>query len=118
MLAIQALILLFSLFALVNAWRRQKRGKISRVSAVLWSLLWIAVGVVVMQPESTTFLAHRLGVGRGVDLVTYLALLFIFFLLFRLFSRIEELEQDITRLVREIALQRAHNDDETAKRPD
>ncbi len=110
MLAIQAVILLFSLFALVTAWRRQNRGRISRVSAALWSLLWIAVGVVVMLPDSTTFLAHRLGVGRGVDLVTYLALLFIFFLLFRLFSRIEELERDITRLVREIALQRAEVD--------
>ena len=107
MLAIQVVILLFCFYALVIAWRRQSQGKLSRISAALWTLLWIAAGAVVMRPESTTFLAHRLGVGRGVDLVTYLALLFIFFLLFRLFSRIEELERDITRLVREIALQRA-----------
>ena len=107
MLAIQVVILLFCFYALIIAWRRQSQGKLPRISAALWTLLWIAVGAVVMRPESTTFLANRLGVGRGVDLVTYLALLFIFFLLFRLFTRIEELERDITRLVRELALERS-----------
>ena len=110
MLAIQILILLFCLFALITIWGQ---GKMTRLPAVLWTLFWIAVGVVVLRPEFTTLLAHLVGVGRGVDLVTYLALLLIFYLLLRLFTRLEELERDITGLVREIALERARLKDES-----
>jgi len=113
MLAIQILILLFCFFALITIWRRQGQGKMSRLPAALWTLFWIAVGAVVLRPEFTTLLAHLLGVGRGVDLVTYLALLAVFYLLLRLFTRMEELERDITRLVREIALERARLKDES-----
>ncbi len=112
MLAIQILILLFCLFALVTIWRRQGQGKLTRIPAVLWTLFWIVVGIVVLRPEFTTLLAHLVGVGRGVDLVTYLALLLVFYLLLRLFTRLEGLERDITGLVREIALERARLKDE------
>ena len=106
MLVIQILILLFCLFALVAVVRRHRAGRMPRTAAVLWGIFWIAVGVLALLPETTTALARALGVGRGVDVVIYLALLLTFYLLFRLFTRIEEVEGEITRLVRELALER------------
>lgn len=115
MLTIQVLILLFCVFSLIATWRRSSEGKITRLAAATWSSLWVAVGVAALQPEVTTLLAKWVGVGRGVDLVIYLALLGIFFLLFRLYTRLEETEREITRLVRTLALERAgiEEDDES-----
>ena len=104
---IQILILFFCVIALLGIWRRAAAGKINRIGAAMWSLLWIAVGVVVLQPEFTTVVAGLVGVGRGVDLVIYLSLLGILAILFRLYSRLEEVEREITRLVRTLALERA-----------
>jgi hypothetical protein len=56
-------------------------------------------------PDTTSLLAHLLGIGRGVDLIVYLSLLISFYLIFRLYVALARLEQAITALVRAIALE-------------
>ena len=69
-----------------------------------WLLLWLAAGIVVIWPQVTVDIANRVGVGRGSDLVVYLALIFLFYALFRLLLRIEKLEKNLTQVVRSEAL--------------
>jgi hypothetical protein len=59
---------------------------------------------VVLRPETATFLARSLGVGRGADVVIYLSVAALFYLQFRLFGRLEDHERQITALTRELAL--------------
>jgi small membrane protein len=61
----------------------------------------------VLYPQATTWLAHKLGVGRGTDLVFYLAFVFILFLMVTLNAHRLQQEQWLTQLVREVALLRA-----------
>jgi len=67
-------------------------------------VFWILVGVVAFRPDSTMYFAHLLGVGRGADVVIYLALALLFFLFFKLMVKVERLDKDITKVVRAIAL--------------
>ncbi len=71
-------------------------------------ITWLAVGltaiVVIAYPKITSYLADRVGIGRGVDLVIYVSILVIFYLLYRLLMRIEKMEKNITNLVRQDAL--------------
>lgn len=69
-----------------------------------WLLVWLVALIIIWQPSLTSYLANRLGVSRGVDLVIYVSVILIFYLLFRLLMRIEKLDKDITRLVRQLAL--------------
>jgi hypothetical protein len=92
--------------ALAITVKRARQGAIGRWSAALWSLLWVAAAAAILRPEATSMLASLVGVGRGVDVVTYFSIIFLFALLFRVFLRIEKLERDITRLVREIGLEK------------
>jgi len=55
-------------------------------------------------PDSTTLFANRLGIGRGSDLITYVSLAIVFFVLFRLHVKLHEIERDITSVVRKDAL--------------
>ena|SRR3989344_8331077 len=71
---------------------------------IFWMALWTAVAIVVVYPKTSTLVANLLGVGRGADLVIYSSLLLIFYLLFRIFMRLEKMEQQITKIVIETAL--------------
>jgi hypothetical protein len=101
---IQIVLLLFAAAGFAAAVLRYRRGGSSRLQLVLWSLLWAAVVGVALRPSAASYIAARLGVGRGADVVVYLALALLFYLQFRLFGRLEDQERQITKLTREIAL--------------
>ncbi len=49
-------------------------------------------------------LAHLLGIGRGADMVMYLGLILIFYLLFKVYVRLEQMDREITQIVRAVTL--------------
>ena len=70
----------------------------------MWSLFWVVAGIVVLLPNSTAYFAKIVGIGRGADLVVYVALATVFFIIFKLMMKIELLNKDITKLTRKFAL--------------
>lgn len=76
--------------------------------------LFAGIGVFfILFPEYTNKIAHRLGVGRGADLLFYSCILFFLFIILKLFSRIRRLETTLTELVRQQAKDQARMQDET-----
>ena len=74
---------------------------------LLWGLFWLAVGIGVLVPDLTQWLARLLGVGRGADAVFYLSLVGLSYAFFRTYLRICHLEHQITLLIRKLALKEA-----------
>ena len=63
--------------------------------------LFLVTGIVfVMFNEITDKIAHFLGISRGADMIFYLGILFLFFLILKLYSRMRRIEQSLTELVR------------------
>lgn len=104
MLVIQILIIAFLLFAVSRTVSKFREGKLSLVWFVFWLAFWIGVGVVVIVPETTSYLAALVGITRGADLVVYSAIIVLFYLVFRILVKIESIEQEITKAVRAEAL--------------
>jgi len=104
MYLIQILLILFFIFALVKVSVRYKKGELKIGVFIGWTLFWIIAGIVAIIPNSTSYFAGLVGVGRGADLVVYLSLALIFFMIFRLYIRIENQEKNITKIVRKDAL--------------
>jgi hypothetical protein len=102
----QILLVLFFLFALAKVIGRFSIGELNRGATIGWSLFWIAATLVVLLPNSTAYFAKIVGIGRGADLVVYVALAILFFLIFRLMIKIELLNRDITTLTRKITLEK------------
>ena len=68
-------------------------------------LVFLGLGIIsIIIPEMTTFIANRIGIGRGTDLVFYLFILTSLFGFFYLISEINHLLRLITHLCREIAI--------------
>ena len=73
-------------------------------------LLMLMIGVaitLVIFPDISNDMAHRLGVGRGADLVFYTSILIFWFIILKLYARIRRLEQTITQVVRKDAIDNA-----------
>jgi hypothetical protein len=108
--AIQIVLICFAVFATSRVLIRYRRGGMRMVDLGLWLLFWAAVFVVALLPDTTNLLARWLGVGRGVDTAMYLSILTIFYLLFRSFAKIEDLDRQLTRVVRANALREMEED--------
>ena len=63
--------------------------------------------VLVISPNISSWLAHLVGVGRGADLLLYISLIGIMYLLILIYSRLNEMEAKITHIVRDIAVNRS-----------
>lgn len=63
--------------------------------------------VFAIQPDWSTAVAHAVGISRGVDLLFYLSHLLLLFIAFVYFVKFRKMEMRFTRLVRQLALERA-----------
>ncbi|MDP3784662.1 MAG: DUF2304 family protein [bacterium] len=103
-MVIQPLITILALIAFIGVIRRFKRGAISRAGFLFWMILWIVAGALVWVPQVTNRVASLLGVGRGADAVFYISVALLFYTVFRLYGKIENLEHQLSDLVKKIAL--------------
>lgn len=101
---IQIFLLIFIAFFLSRVFLRSREKVISAKTSLFWTIVWIIALIGILLPATTSKIATLLGVGRGVDVIIYLALSLLFYLVFRLYVMIEDIRREITSLVREIAL--------------
>ena len=87
----------------------KRRNTITDI-VVLAVLVGIAVTFILL-PEWTNIIAHKLGVGRGADMVFYLCILLFCFIVLKLYARLRKLEQMVTELIRKEALRNSKKPD-------
>lgn len=104
---IQVVLVCFAAFGMSRVLIRFRRGGTRLSNLGLWFLFWVLVVIAALRPETTDLLASWMGVGRGVDTAMYLGFLVIFYLVFRAFAKLEDLDRQLTRVVRANALKDA-----------
>ena len=82
-----------------------KRNKLPFHIVTVFGLLG-AGGVAVVVPDTTNEVAHFVGVGRGADLVMYVSIVAILFVLVHYYSKFVEVQRNVTQLARELAILR------------
>ena len=101
---IQIILIPFLFFAISRVYLRAKEGTLSPGDALFWLSLFSLAGFGIIDPNFTTYLAKQLGIGRGTDVVIYISIVLLFYLIFRTNVHLENLRHDITKLVQAIAL--------------
>ena len=107
------LILLLAAIAAVYILRLRKKS----YDRLVIILLMLAGVVLVSMPDLSANIAHKVGVGRGVDLVIYLGLMGLSYVCLLLYSKIRGLEAALTELVRASAIADAHKPQEIGATP-
>jgi len=96
---IKIITLIFVSFALSRVILRFKDKSIKVTELALWIFVWSSVLILVFLPEISSRIATDLGIGRGADTAFFVAIIVIFYLLFRLYVKIDKIDKDITDLV-------------------
>ncbi|HVU85230.1 MAG TPA: DUF2304 domain-containing protein [Puia sp.] len=97
----QVILILAMISMLASYLRRFRRAAFDKI---LISLILVTGIVFVVNPDLTNRLAHVFGIGRGADLIFYLAMMGFGYLVIILYSKVKKLENQLTALARKQAL--------------
>lgn len=104
LLVFQFLFVLFCLFAIYSVFQKRKEGLLGPKGIIFWIFFWFAVIIVVSWPNSVAKIADFFGIGRGADIVLYISIAVLFYIVFKLHIKLESIGRDITKITREVAL--------------
>lgn len=103
MLVIQLLILFFATFSLSTALFMFKEKKIRVGDFLFWLVLWAAVIITSITTKYADFISKLLGVSSGINVLVYMGIIVLFYLIFRLYVKIDIMQKSMTNLVRELS---------------
>lgn len=102
-MVIKIVISLFVAFALSRAIIRYREKSFGMFALIFWTLIWCVIAFFVWKPASSDAIARILGVGRGVEALLAVAVVILFYGVFRLYVKLEFIEHELTVLVRRLA---------------
>lgn len=86
-----------------------KKTELEITKFLIWVIFWSLTIVALWIPGLLTQIANFFGIGRGADLIFYISLLIIFYLIFKIYIKFEKIEKDITKIVRKNTLEKYEN---------
>ena len=98
-------IVLLSALAAIGWFVFLKRNRLPVHIVVVFAML-AAGGFAVIFPGETDRIANFVGVGRGVDLITYVIEVTVLFVLLHYYTKFVELQRQLTDVVRELSIAR------------
>ena len=101
----QLIALLIILIFVIRLFVLQKQKKIPAGEFIFWLVFWLIASAGIIFVKDLDRLAASLGFSAsGIQIIIYAAVAVLFYLNFRLRLKVEKMEKDITKIVREIAL--------------
>ena len=96
--------IIIGIIGIIYTFIRFRDGKMSPGMLLIWSIVWVILIGLSIFPTATGYFAGLTGIGRGLDVILILGLIGCYYLIFRIYNMIENIEQEITHIAREIAL--------------
>ena len=104
----QWLVPALSIFYIIRTIRQYTKGKYSPRNTVIWLIFWTAIALLGIMPnEIATSLAEGLGFRDRPNAIIFVALGALFLLVFYLSAALNRVENQLTDLVRKLALNEA-----------
>jgi len=106
---IQIIAIILGIFALIKVILKMKNRKLTINEFIFWCSIWVVLIVLSIFPQISGNIADFFGFTRGIDFFIVSSILLMFYLIFRIFIKLEELENKITKLSRSIAIKEIAN---------
>ncbi len=96
---------IFIVFALSRVFLRFKKKEMRRIELFFWFIIWILVLVALYIPERfIQDVSQAFGIQRGMDFLIYISIIFLFYMVFRIYAKMDRIEQNLTQIVRNDAI--------------
>ena len=100
--------LVFIPFCIVQATLSLRRYLHARhLTSLVFLVAWLVAVLLIANPDMATSIANSVGIGRGVDLISYLLLMAFMWGHYQHYLRYKRVENEVTMLVRELAITQA-----------
>lgn len=83
-----------------------KKGYFDRLGLIFWSSIWIGSMLLIIFNQLFTIYAPLFGVVRFIDLVTIIAFMVLFALMFFVYKKTRQTEKKIEKIVETLALKK------------
>lgn len=93
----------------------QLTGKTRRIISSLRAAVWLLALFLILVPSATNRVAEILSIGRGADVILYLTVITFLLSFFYLLHAVESQREQITLLVRKIAIQNPFSEDSSRR---
>ncbi|MBN2142592.1 DUF2304 domain-containing protein [Candidatus Woesearchaeota archaeon] len=113
---LQIIISIMLLLAWASVIHMLRMKKLNLGEFILWSALWLGLLLTSLFPRVLGQVSDFLGIGRVVDMIVYLSVFVLFFMMFKLYMRMEAQERTMTDLVRNVAIRRASEKDNNKRK--
>ncbi len=104
MFTYQIIILIVSLVAIGLGVKRYHEDNMSLSYFVAWILIWILIILFSIFPNISTNIASIFGFGRGLDTLYIFSTILLFYIVFKLYNKIDDQNKRINELVSELAI--------------
>ena len=101
---LEIVVFVFCLFAISRVILRLRDRQVSVREGIFWIALWLIVIVLVWLQNQIGLFSKYLAGRRPVDVIMYMSILLLFYLLFRLYVKLDAMNSEITKLVRQQSL--------------
>jgi len=98
------------IFVLPSIYSSFKKKSITPFAFFVWILFWLIGLVLIWDPSIIDFIGKTLGVGRSIDAIVYIAIVFLFYSTLSQRIKINELGKEITLLNRKLAIKNLKED--------
>lgn len=100
----QIILIVLSLIGILFGIYKYRNNSFNTAVLCTWIFAGIAIIVVALFPGITTPIANLFGFGRGLDILYVVSILFLFYIVFKLYNKMEEQKKRINELVSQLAL--------------
>lgn len=102
-------LIIVSFFLARLFWQKQKK-QIKAGEFLFWLAFWILAGLAIIFIRQIDKVVAELGFsGTGIEVLLYLAVVALFYLIFRIRIKLSKMEKDITKIVRHISINNKDN---------
>lgn len=103
----QIFALLIITFFVTRVIRQKRKNQITKNETILWLSFWLLAALAVIFIKTIDKVVAAMGFsGSGINFMIYIAVMILFYLVFKMRLKIVKLEKNITDITREIALKK------------
>ncbi|MDR1721491.1 MAG: DUF2304 family protein [Methanobrevibacter sp.] len=95
----QILLIVLAILGVLFAFNLFRNSKLSLHTFTIGLIILLILCICAIVPYSTDFLAHYLGLSRGADLLLIMGLIGLYYLIFRLYLKIESIANNLEDLL-------------------
>lgn len=101
----QILALVIIGFFLIRLFLQKRKKQIGANEFIFWLIFWCLAAIIILSLKWIDKLVANLGFsGMGIDVLLYLGIAVLFYFIFRLRLKLEKIEKNITKIIREMAI--------------